>query len=404
MIFRFEQFVRGALTSMGVDGGWLDVSYAAVATLSILSSVYLLNLFLRKIVIVLLKRRFDLTPTHFGAILLTSKFFHRTFNLLPLTILYLLWPQLFPKFPAFNAFAMQMLSLALVVLGIGAALSLVTALQGLYERLPATREHSIKGLVQVIKIILYIIGVLLFLSVLLRQSPLYLLGGMSALAAVLMLVFKDTLLGFVAGIQLAANSMVRIGDWIVAPSQGADGIVVDLTLNTVKVENWNKSVAQFPTYTLVSASFVNWRGMYESTGRQIQRSLLLDATSITPCSRALLTKLSKHRLPKPDAFLKAGAKRGQNQRKRSSAAALSPIEEISNLSLFRLFVLEYLKNHPKINAEMVITARLLQQTGKVLPLEILCFSNEKSFEAFEETQTEIMDYLYARLSEFELRL
>ncbi|MGO2478220.1 MAG: mechanosensitive ion channel family protein [Pseudoalteromonas sp.] len=267
----------------------------------------------------------------------------------------------------------------------GFILSSIVSIAGeVYNQLEFAREVPIQGLIQVVKLITFIICAILIISILLEKSPTYILSGFGAIAAVTLLVFKDTILGFVASIQIAANRLVTYGDWIQVDSYGADGEVIDLGLNTVKVRNWDNTITTIPTYMLVAGSFKNWRGMQESGGRRIKRSLSIDMNSI---------KLV-------DADFRKRIDDGIPLHEYIRVSSLP--EPVSNLGLFRRYAEGYLKQHKKINTSLTLMVRELQPLNHGLPIEFYCFSEDKRWISYEHLQAEIMDHLIAVLPIFEL--
>ncbi|MEL0641948.1 mechanosensitive ion channel domain-containing protein [Pseudoalteromonas aliena] len=274
----------------------------------------------------------------------------------------------------------------ILIIYVGFIFSSIVSIAGaIYNQLDFAREVPIQGLLQVVKLITFIVCAILIVSIVLEKSPTYILSGFGAIAAVTLLVFKDTILGFVASIQIAANRLVTYGDWIQVENYGADGEVIDLGLNTVKVRNWDKTITTIPTYMLVAGSFKNWRGMQESGGRRIKRSLNIDMHSICLV--------------------------GEGFREQIDAAI--PLHEyikvttlpnpVSNLGLFRRYAEGYLKQHSKINTSLTLMVRELQPLNHGLPIEFYCFSEDKRWISYEHLQAEIMDHLLAVLPVFGLR-
>jgi miniconductance mechanosensitive channel len=283
-------------------------------------------------------------------------------------------------------------------------ITFMNACNEIYQTTPYAHHRSIKGYIQLVQILTIFLSVILVISVLLAKDPTVLLAGMGAMAAVLMLVFKDTILGFVASIQLSANKMVKVGDWIEMPGHHADGTVMDITLNTVKIQNWDKSITTVPTYTLVSESFTNWIGMVESEGRRIKRSVFIDMYSIRICTPELLKNLERFDLIRE--YVKDREEEILQFNQRSDPADKENYNGPgqTNMGLFRKYLEFYLKNNPKINQEMDAIVRQLQSADKGVPLEIVAFSKEKAWENFETIQAEIFDHIFAILPEFELKV
>jgi miniconductance mechanosensitive channel len=273
-----------------------------------------------------------------------------------------------------------------------------------YLTIPISQNRPIKGYIQIIKIIVYFIGIILALSVLLNKNPAYFLGGLGAFAAVLVLVFRDTILGFVASIQLSANKMVIPDDWITMPSHNADGTVKEITLNTVKVQNFDNTITTIPTYAMVSESFTNWRGMQESGGRRIKRSINIDMKSIQFCDAQMIDKFKKIHLIKD--YVKTMQKELQeyNEKHNIDNSVLVNGRRLTNLGVFRQYVENYLYNHPRINNNMTFMVRQLQLTDRGIPIEIYVFSKDKEWVKYEALQANIFDHLLAVVPEFNLKV
>jgi len=274
----------------------------------------------------------------------------------------------------------------ILIIHVGFIFSSIVSIAGaIYNQLDFAREVPIQGLLQVVKLITFIVCAILIVSIVLEKSPTYILSGFGAIAAVTLLVFKDTILGFVASIQIAANRLVTYGDWIQVENYGADGEVIDLGLNTVKVRNWDNTITTIPTYMLVAGSFKNWRGMQESGGRRIKRSLNIDMNSIRLVDDAFREQI--------DAAIPL------NDYIRVSSLP----DPVTNLGLFRRYAEGYLKQHEKINRDLTLMVRELQPMNHGLPIEFYCFSEDKRWISYEHLQAEIMDHLLAVLPIFGLR-
>jgi len=282
--------------------------------------------------------------------------------------------------------------------------SVLNALHEIYMKLPISQERNIKGYVQVVKIIFYFIAILLIISILANKTPTALMAGVGAMAAVLMLVFKDTILGFVASIQLSANQMVNVGDWISMPKYNADGDVIDISLNTVKVQNWDKTIATIPTYALVSESFNNWKGMEASGGRRIKRSINIDMNSVTFLDDAQIEKLRNFHLLKDYINTRQKEITEYNKLLKLEEGTVTNGRKMTNLGVFRKYMEEYLHHHPLISNEMTFLVRHLQPTEKGLPVEIYVFSKDQAWANYEAIQADIFDHTLAILPEFDLNV
>lgn len=294
---------------------------------------------------------------------------------------------------------------AFVILTIALAISSALSFANdLYARRPDAASRPIKGYVQVLKIVLFMAAAVLMIAVLMEESPLLLLSGLGAMAAVLMLVFRDTILSLVASVQLTSNDMLRVGDWIEMPSCNADGDVIDIALHTVKVQNWDKTITTIPTHRLISDSYKNYRGMQESGGRRIMRSILLDQNSVRFLDPEEVQDLRRFALI--DEYLER--KRGEIESWNASLieAGRDPINSrrVTNIGTFRAYVAAYLMANDRLAKGMTTIVRQLDPTPQGLPLQIYCFTNTTAWAEYEEIQSDIFDHLLAVLPRFRLRL
>ena len=264
--------------------------------------------------------------------------------------------------------------------------------------------RSIKGYLQLAKIVLWALGAIVIVATLINRSPLLLLSGLGAMSAVLLLVFKDTLLSFVASVQLTSNDMLRVGDWIEMPQVGADGFVIDIALHTVKVENWDKTVTTIPTYRLFSDSFRNWRTMFTSGGRRIKRTIRLDAGSVRFLSEAECDRLKRFQLLAD--YLAAKQKEIADANLGLGAVGQEPVNQrrLTNVGTFRAYTEAYLKSHPGINKDMILMVRMLEPGDKGIPIELYCFTASTAWVEYERVQGDVFDHLLAILPELGLRL
>ncbi|MBU1332215.1 MAG: mechanosensitive ion channel family protein [Gammaproteobacteria bacterium] len=294
--------------------------------------------------------------------------------------------------------AFIVLTLALAISGV---LSLVSAL---YQRRPDAHLKPIKGYVQVVKILVFAIATILMIATLIDRSPLILLSGLGAMAAVLMLIFQDTLLSLVASVQISSSDMVRVGDWIEMPQLNADGDVIDIALHTVKVQNFDKTITTIPTKRLISDPFKNWRGMQEAGGRRIKRCLYLDQTSVRFLSPDEIARLQRFLLLGQYLSSKQSELLSWNAELADAAQEPANTRRVTNLGTFRAYIEHYLRQHPGINQSMTQLVRQLQPTADGLPLELYCFTNTVAWVPYESYQSDIFDHLLAILPEFGLRV
>lgn len=306
--------------------------------------------------------------------------------------------------PAVETVARNVCSASVILMGAMALSAALNLLNEIYQRRPAAANRPIKGYLQVVKILAYAAAVVLMAAALMERSPLLLLSGLGAMTAVLMLVFKDTLLSLVASVQLASNDMLRVGDWIEMPQLNADGDVIDISLHTVKVQNWDKTITTIPTQRLISDSFKNWRGMRQAGGRRIKRSLMIDQTSVRFLTDAERQALRRFALLDPYLDRKQAEIDAWNAELLAQGRDPVNTRRVTNLGTFRAYVQAYLQAHPRIAKDMTLMVRQLQPTPEGLPMEVYCFTATTVWTEYEGIQADIFDHLYAILPEFGLRV
>lgn len=282
--------------------------------------------------------------------------------------------------------------------------NLLTALERIYRTLKSNIKIPVTAFVQTARIILMLFGTLSVIAIMVQKSPTVLLSGLGALTAIIMLIFKDSILGFVAGIQLTTNKMINFGDWIEMPKYSADGEVVDITLTTVKIQNWDKTISMVPTYALVSQSFKNWQGMSESGGRRIKRSIFIDMQSIQYCSDEMIERYKKIDLVRDYLCKKTAEVDTHNKSNEISKSSIVNGRQLTNIGTFRTYIEEYLNTNKELNKDMTFIVRQLQPTPQGLPIEIYVFSKVKEWKLYELIQSDIFDHILASVAEFDLKL
>jgi miniconductance mechanosensitive channel len=331
-----------------------------------------------------------------------NKVFHRLAQMTPSLVIQF-GLHLVPELSKTSLIFLGNVALAFTILFLMLATSaLLNALLDIYARTEHARTRSIKGYVQLTKMVLYVFGAIIIVATLIDRSPLLLLSGLGAMSAVILLVYKDTLLSFVASVQLTSNDMLRVGDWIEMPQVGADGDVVDITLHTVKVQNFDKTIVSIPTWRLMSESFKNWRGMQQSGGRRIKRSLFIDASGVRFIRDEEEQKLSQVHLLTDYISRKQAELKAWNAAQGNVAAMSANRRRMTNIGTFRAYALAYLKSHPEIQPNMTCMVRQMQTTAQGIPLEIYCFTRTTAWTDYERIQGDIFDYLLAVMPEFGL--
>lgn len=363
-----------------------------VTALSVVS-FFLTRTILVKFTSVVIKK----SKTHWDDFLIKRRFFYKASYFTPVIVIYFYCKYF--GFGDFGDFIFNMVDVVIVFITMILITTLIDTVNDIYESYPISRAKPIKGFTQVIKLITILVFTIIIISKIVDKSPQALLTGLGAFAAVIMLVFKDSILGFVAGITLTANNMLHIGDWIVMKSSGADGEVFEISLNTVKVRNWDQTIVTIPTYKLMNDSFTNWRGMQESGGRRIKRSININIHTVHFLNEVEIDRLKQN--PLLCDYLNEKLNGIESSEKGSNKAINQ--KEITNIGVFRIYLLNYLRKNSNIHNEMTMMVRQLQPTEKGLPMEVYCFSKNQEWVKYEGIQADIFDHIMAVLPDFGLK-
>ncbi|RUO39176.1 mechanosensitive ion channel protein MscS [Pseudidiomarina aestuarii] len=370
----------------------------------LLVGAWVANFIVKKILLRGALRVLSFTPVGKDRQLFERNVIARLANVVPALVISH-WIVEVPNLPETLAIVVDNVAIAFIILTVARSISgVLTVINTFYEREEDSHLRPIKGYIQVVKIGIYAIAAILVIAALIDKSPVILLSGLGAMAAVVMLVFQDTLLSLVASVQISSNDIIRVGDWVEMPNLNADGDVIDIALHQVKVQNWDKTITFIPTKRFISDPFKNWRGMQESGGRRIKRSLFLDQQSIHFLSTEERDKLRRFRLLQDYLKTKQEEIDAWNQELKDAGKEPVNTRRISNIGTFRAYVLEYLKSHPHIHQDMTLMVRQLNPTADGLPLEVYCFTNTIKWTEYEQIQSDIFDHLYAIVSEFGLRV
>ena len=376
----------------------------ACAILLLVALAWLANALAKGIVLKAVRAVARRTKTKFGEALLEVRFFHRLSHLAPAIVVKVAAPWLFAGSATLTGLSEVVVNVYLVVIGLFVFDSFLDACLTVYQNFDIAQRLPLVGITQAVKIVVNALGVIFVLSVLFDKSPLYFLSGLGALTAVLLLVFKDAILGLVAGVQLSVNDLVREGDWIEAPKYGADGDVIEVGLTSIKVRNWDKTITSIPPHALVSDSFKNWRGMSESGGRRIKRSILLDLRSVRFVDDDLLHRLRKIELLQDYLKDKESDLAAYNKKANPDLSEPANGRRLTNVGTFRAYCLAYLRSNEKIHQQgMTFLVRQLAPSEKGLPIEIYVFVNDVAWVNYEGVQADLFDHLIASLERFDLR-
>ena len=336
-----------------------------------------------KIVIVAVRRIVSHTSVKWDDVLFNNRLLTSACHLVPPIIVYMLMPWVLKDYEPIMMVAQKVLLIYIVVVSVRVANVFFSSIYLASHYSDSLKGHSLKGLTQMLKILSICVGLIIIVSLLIDKNPVYILSGLGASAAVLMLVFKDTIVGLVAGVQLSANDMLRPGDWIEAPKHGVNGIVEDVSLTTVKVRNWDMTIVTVPPYSLVSDSFQNWRGMHDRGGRRVKRAINIDLNTVRFMNDDELNAM------KSEKWMENYA---------------SPSQPVVNLHLFRYYVEQYIANHPNVNHEMMSMVRQLQSTNYGVPIELYFFTITTQWVEYEGIQAEVFDHVFAVAPRFGLRV
>ncbi len=389
---------------MGLDNRVAEYGAAACMVLVILLFGLLTDVVARRLILSAAQSAILKSKTKWDDILLKQKVFHRLAHLAPALVVYVLGPFVFPEIEAIGSFIRTAAFIYMTIVFLGAAVSFLDASRVIIDSTETGKTLPLTGLIQATKLVLVFVGGLVVISMVTNKTPLYFLSGLGALTAVLMLIFKDPILGLVAGIQLSSNKMVKRGDWISMPQYGADGDVLDVTLTTVKVQNWDKTITTIPTYALISSSFKNWHGMQASGGRRIKRALYIDMTSVRFCDEEMFEKFKKVQRLKDYIERKQEEVARWNEEQHVDGISLLNGRRLTNLGTFRAYIEQYLKNNPHINQNMTMLVRHLEPGEHGIPVEVYAFSADTAWKEYETVQADIFDHLIASVPEFGLRL
>jgi len=392
------------LTGLGVEEP--SVMYLRLAILLILLFIISLitNLIVKNIIIRSISLVIKKTKTLWDDALVENKVFNSLSHLAPAILIYLTIPYIFTDFAGVIPYIFRFVNAYISIVLIIVIIKLLNTLKRYTKSIKLFKNNPLDSYFQLAKIVTYIVGSIIILSFLMNKTPLYFFSALGAMTVVLLLVFKDTIMGFVASIQLSANDMIRIGDWVSMPKYGADGDVIEMNLTTIKIQNWDKTVTTIPTYAFISESFKNWRGMSESGGRRIKRSLSIKISSIKFCTVEILDRFKKFQLIEDYIEEQSNNIEKYNEENKIDKSHLINGRHLTNIGIFRVYVEAYVRNNPDINLNMTCMVRQLLPTEKGLPIEIYTFSSRKEWAIYESIMSDMFDHLIASVPEFELEV
>ncbi len=375
--------IKELLVNWGVAAQYLDISTFCVGLIVLLIVSIVAYLIIHKIVNVAVRRIVERTAVTWDDAFFNDSLLTSVCHLVPPILVYILFPILMCDFPAVVSVGEKVVLIYVVVMAVRAMMALFSSIYLASRQTRSFDGHSLKGLMQMLKIVAICVGLIIIVSILINKNPLIILSGLGASAAVLMLIFKDTIVGLVAGVQLSVNDMLKQGDWIQAPKHGVNGVVEDVSLTTVKVRNWDMTIVTVPPYSLVSESFQNWRGMQNSGGRRVMRSVNIDLNSVRFVTDEEMTQYMQQEWCKN---------------------FVAPVKKVVNLHLFRHYIEQYLSTHPDVNKNMLMMVRQLQSSNHGVPIELYFFTDTVEWVKYENIQAEIFDHIIAVAHDFDLRI
>lgn len=383
----------------------VDYAEAVIGLVLIFLLAILIHLAIRLWIVRFLIRLDERTATEWYAAILKHKLPQRALFMIPLIVIYNginLIPELHPDL---TDFIIRITAATMILVGARVIDAFFSSIHTLYLMRPASNQTPIKSYIQLGKVVVYVLAGFFIISSLADKSPWYFLSGIGAIMAIILLLFRDTLLSLVASVQLTNNDLIRVGDWIDMPQFGADGDVIDIALNTVRVQNFDKTITVIPTHKFLEHSFRNWRGMQEAGGRRIMRSINIDISSIRFLSWKEIDRLQTSHLLKDYITNKMDQVNSYNsQHLLSSSATLTNGRWLTNVGTFRVYMIEYLKKHARINQHLTLLVRQLESTDKGLPLQIYAFTDTTVWAEYEGIQADVFDHLLAVAPEFGLKV
>ena len=371
------------LQQLGVAEDYVSLVVRIGAILAIILIAYIVDRICKRVITPIIRKVTDKTEHTWDDHLLSDDVLRNICRLIPPIVISALMPLALRSEPALLSFILKLCWVYITAVGVKLICAFISSLYAISSEHEKLKDHSLKGIFQMIKLIVVCIGAIVIISALIDKDPIAILTGLGAGTAILMLVFQDTIKGLVAGIQLMVNDMLRPGDWISMPKYGADGDVIEVTLTTVKVRNWDKTITTVPPYALVNDSFQNWRGMFDTGGRRIKRSINIDMHTVRFCTPDELAHFKKQ--PWMEGFEATG-------------------QEEVNLYIFRHYMDYYLRHHPKVHQEMTLLVRQMQPTAQGMPIEMYFFSADTAWLNYEHLQAEVFDHILATLHKFDLKV
>ena len=404
LVVDLGKWMNKILIDWGIDPEVADRFDETIIAILMIAIAVGLNYLCQAILIGGMKQYTRLKPHKWNTLLMKRKVFHHLIHTVPAFLVYALLPMAFVRGKELLLISQKACTIYIIFSLLLAINGILLMIMDIYDGKESMKNRPMKGFIQVLQVVLFFVGGIVIIAIIVNKSPASLFAGLGASAAILMLVFKDSIMGFVSGIQLSANNMLKVGDWITMPKYGADGTVIEVTLNTVKVRNFDNTITTIPPYLLISDSFQNWQGMQESGGRRVKRSINIDMTSVRFCTPEMLEKYRKIQLLTDYVEETERVVEEYNKEHDIDNSVLVNGRRQTNLGVFRAYLTNYLRSLPTVNQEMTCMVRQLQPTETGIPLELYFFSANKVWVAYEGIQADVFDHVLAIIPEFGLRV
>ena len=399
-----ELWMEDFLIARGLSQDMVHYAMLGIGSIILLVVCLLGNFVTRKFIIKGIQKFIKKSKNDWDDIFLGNEVFNSLSTLVPLIFIHYLSVPILSDFPSLIPFVHITVKVSLVLIIASVIVKALKALEEVSTRIPSFKDKPIMSYVQIANLMIYVVAAILVFATILDRDPLALLGALGALTAVLMLIFKDTILGLVASIQISSHDMVRVGDWVSMPQYGTDGDVLEITLNTVKIQNWDKTISTIPTYAFISGSFKNWRGMTDSRGRRIKRSLNIDMTSIKFCTDEDIVDYKKVEMLKDYIESVQSEIATHNKTNSHDKSSLLNGRNLTNIGLFREYAHQYLRSNENLRSDLTLMVRQLEPTENGLPIEVYCFSSNIDWVDYESIQADIFDHLLSSVSNFDLEI
>ncbi len=401
---KINNYLEGLLEQMGLSDPVAMPLKAFVFILMLILLSVLANWIAKQFILVIVRRLVSKSKTKWDDVMLEKKVFHRLSHLAPVMVIYWVGPAFMAEFPRMVSYTYLASDLYIIFMILIVFYALLDSIGAIYDSYEVAKTKPIKSYLQITKLIAGLVAAIFALSIILDRSPLYFFTGLGAVTAILLLVFKDTILGFVAGVQVTTNNLVQIGDWIEMPRYGADGDVFEIGLHTVMIRNFDRTITSIPTYALVSESFKNWRGMVQTGGRRIMRDVYIDINTVKFCDEKMLDKFESVYLLKDYISQKKKEIEEYNRKNDFETGIPANGRRMTNIGTFRAYITRYLQKHPKIHPELICMVRQMPPGEKGVALQIYAFTNDINWINYEGIQADIFDHILSVISFFELKV